>query len=1025
MKRCPNPRSLAAHLAVLLLVALVAVGAFAQTAPTGNIYGKVTGKDGGVLPGVTVTLSGVGAPQTFITDAGGNFRFLGLSPGTYQVTSELSGYGKSVRNGVRVNIGQNADVSMTLAPSVSESITVTAEAPLLDVRKAGTAINVSKVELEQIPTSRDPWTILQQAPGVLVDRMNVGGNQSGQQSNYIGKGASASQNTWNVDGVNITDEGATGSSPTYYDFDAFEEMQVTTGGSDPRVQTPGVQLNMVTKRGTNDLTGSSRYFYTPGSYQADATVPAEAVSYLAHTDEVNYVRDYGIEAGGPIWRDHLWLWGAVSENKISDVKSALAGATVDLFDNIVLRNKNAKLNAQLLPSNSGVLFYDFGDKGRNARSLSPSRPFETTWKQSGPTKIYKLEDTQIIGNSLYLTAMGSKVTGGFALDPNGGLGLGAPTAYRDKSNTWHGNFSFYNTDRPQKQYRLDGSKFLDIGTMNHELKFGFGYRTTPVASASGWPGETGGYWRFRSDSYCTTRGLPVGCGQAKLFRDSIKAMDEKLNDFYVGDTILMGNVTLQGGLRWDVQKSKNTGTTVAANPVIGTPLQVSGGPSPCGPGGASTGCLWLPTVTYGGDQRELKWNSVAPRLGLTWAPGTDKKTLVRAGYNRYVNQIGSTVLGANPFGPYYAYFVGLGVDANGDKKIQRNEISRFQSFYYFDPSNPASTTAPTRLDYNMKPPKTDEFILGFERELLSDFSVGVNYSYRKYTDFLETRPEKHQGQGDFYTSADYVQAGTAGGSTFVDPATGKTITTATAPYYLLKAGVPVPQYYVVRNRPDYSQTFNGLELTATKRLSNKWMFRGNISYNDWKQHSGSNSYWDPTPRINGTTPANQAWCNGACNGQVIERSAGSGSFKDVFINSKWSANLTGLYQLPWDFSVGASVTGRQGYPMIFRDEVTTDNGVDDVVLDPIGSVRFPNVIEVDLRLAKEFRLMNRVGLTLSADLFNASNKRTVLQRETLLYFDQDRSMSPADVLDAQNPSANQIEELQSPRIWRFGAKLTF
>src|SRR5437773_8467622 len=54
------------------------------------------------------------------------------------------------------------------------------------------------------------------------------------------------------------------------------DLQVTTGGSDPRIMTPGVQLNMVTKRGTNDFRGSGRYFYTPGSYQAEATVPAEA-----------------------------------------------------------------------------------------------------------------------------------------------------------------------------------------------------------------------------------------------------------------------------------------------------------------------------------------------------------------------------------------------------------------------------------------------------------------------------------------------------------------------------------------------------------------------------------------------------------------------------------------------------------------------------------------------------------------------------------------------------------------------------
>src|SRR5205085_10713416 len=390
-----------------------AVSAFAQF-QTGNIYGKVQAKDGTALPGVTVTLTGVGAPQTVITGSQGEFRFPNLSPGTYSVKAELAGFGTASRTGVSVRVGANADVTITLNPSVTESITVTGEAPLLDVRKAGTAINVTKVELEKIPTSRDPWTILQQAPAVLVDRMNVGGNQSGQQSNYIGKGAAVAQNTWNVDGVNITDEGATGSSPTYYDFDAFEEMQVTTGGSDPRIMTPGVQLNMVTKRGTNDFRGSGRYFYTPGSYQAAGTIPGEATGYLAATNEIKFVRDYGAEIGGPLWRDHLWAWLADADQKISNTNTANLGQFISP-DNIILRDKNAKVNAQILPSNSAVGFYTFGDKARNARNLGPTRPFEASWIQSGPTKVYKLEDTQIVGSSLYLTGMWSKVTGGFSL----------------------------------------------------------------------------------------------------------------------------------------------------------------------------------------------------------------------------------------------------------------------------------------------------------------------------------------------------------------------------------------------------------------------------------------------------------------------------------------------------------------------------------------------------------------------------------------------------------------------------------
>ena len=319
MTRCPHPRSII--VLALMLSALIAVSAFGQY-QTGSIYGKVQAKDGSVLPGVTVTLTGIGAPQTAVTDAQGLFRFPNLSPGKYTIKGELSGYGTATRAGVSVSVGQNADITMSLNPSMAESITVTAEAPLLDSRKTGTGTSVAKIEMEKIPTSRDPWTVLQSVPSVQVDRINVGGSQSGQQSVYYAKGALGRDNTWNVDGVNITDMGATGSSPLYFDFDSFEELQITTGGSDPRLQTPGVQLNMVTKRGTNDFSGMGRYIYTPGSYQADATVPAEAAYYLDATNKINFVRDYGADLSGPVLKDRVWFWVARADNKISNQASS-------------------------------------------------------------------------------------------------------------------------------------------------------------------------------------------------------------------------------------------------------------------------------------------------------------------------------------------------------------------------------------------------------------------------------------------------------------------------------------------------------------------------------------------------------------------------------------------------------------------------------------------------------------------------------------------------------------------------------
>jgi len=1039
MKRCPNPRFLAVLAA--LCISLFAVSAFAQF-QTGNIYGKVQAKDGSALPGVTVVLSGVGAPQTQISDSQGDFRFANLSPGTYTLKADLAGYGTSTRAGITVNIGRNADVTMTLNPSVAESITVTAEAPLLDVRKAGDSTSVSKVELEKVPSGRDPWAVMQTTPAIQVDRINVGGSQSGQQSVYVAKGAQSTDNTWNVDGVNITDMGATGSTPLYFDFDSFEEMQVTTGGSDPRIMTPGVQLNMVTKRGSNDLRGSGRYFYAPGSLQAGAHIPGEASYYLAATNKVDFNREYGAEVGGPIWRDHLWAWVASSEQKISNTGTQRVGQFV-APDNIILRDKNAKVNAQLLPSNSAVGFYTFGDKVRNARNLSPTRPFETSWHQLGPTKVYKVEDTQIVGSTLYVTGMWSKVTGGFGLLANGGVGASAPSALFDVSAaTWHNNFFTYQTQRPQKQYRVDGSKFFDIGSMNHELKFGFGYRDTPVASQTSWPGPAAGFWETNvfSAADCAALNLPAGCQIAALTRDSSKTYGEKYRDLYAGDTILMGNLTLQAGLRMDRQESLNLPSTAAANPVIGTSITLpcsAGSNLPCS-NGNFTGSL--ATLNFAGDSRKLNWNAVSPRLGLTYALGADKKTLLRAAYNRYVSQMGATVSNASPTG-LVGYFYFYGADLNHDNLIQRNELLQFYGSNYIDPLNPNKPVSTTRVDYSSKAPKTDELIFGFDRELMSDFSVGMNFTYRHYSDLVGTRYEKTQGAGDYYTRADWVVSTThpTAGGTYLqcngsivvvngaETCKGTTIATLPlpkVPVYVIAPGVRAPLFGVITNLPGYTQKFEGVELTATKRMSHKWMLRGNASWNSYTEHCSAEAFPNPTPYL-GNCPG----------GQVVTRSAGSGAFGNVFINSKWNFNLTGLYQLPWDTNIGASLTARQGYPSVWRDQVRGINGGatyvvgvspnrQEVILQPVGATRFDNVYELDLRAAKEFRFMSRVGLTISADLFNVPNQRTVLQRNTRL-FTSGASFQGLDANGLPTGAGNTITEIQSPRIWRLGAKFTF
>jgi hypothetical protein len=1008
MKRCPTHLYRAVFAA--LLMALMTLSAFGQV-QTGSLFGSVVDKDGAPLPGVTVTLTGPGAPQTTVTDAQGRFRFPNLTPGTYSLRSELAGFGQATRAGIGVRLGSTADVTMTLNPSVSQTITVTAEAPLLDVRKTGTGATMSKVELETVPSGRDPWVILQQTPGVLMDRINVGGNESGQQSSYVSKGVTADQTAWNVDGVNITDVGALGSSPTYYDFDSFEEIQITTGGTDVRIQTPGAQINMVTKRGTNDLSGSGRYFMTSGDFQADPEIPSEASTYLASVNEIDNITDMGIEAGGPIIRDRLWLWGAYSSQQIDLFVGQPAGQAVRFADKTELETFNLKLNAQPFAANSLSFAAMLGNKVKLGRNVGPTRPPATAWNQDsnyeGPT-MWKIEDTHVFSSNFYLTGLYSKVQGGFQLISDNGkgcqsieCGLSGTPAYLDLTATnpdgtpyafsgaWQNSFYNYNTERPQDQARLDGSTFFNTGGLSHELKFGFGYRDAEVLSQSGWPGQQ--YMVFYGDAFGTNYGRPGeidAFAGAYLLRNANFTYNVNSTDLYVGDTMMFGNLTLQAGLRWDMQEGTVNSGSLGANPVV---------PSV------------LPAITFNGDSiGSLEWNSISPRIGLTYAFGADKKTLLRAAANRYHDQLGGfTVYGASPLGYQYLYF--YFTDANGNKRVDVGETdtSTVLGYLGLDPNNPGSSVPVRRWDPDMKVPHTDEFMLGFEREVLTDFVVGATGTWRKLNDFIETRAEKTRGGNDFYTPADFQAPQNLTCTPSATVSCGP-IGAYTVQYQRLRNDVPPPTYFVFTNAPDYSQTYTGLELSGTKRMSNRWMMRASVTLQDWKQQVGDDYITDPTRQRGGSG------CSICDDSPVIEGSGtGSGAKGGVYINSEWAYNLTGAYQIPFiETSLGFNLTGRQGYPIpyIHRSPYLASEQAYKYVLVPEDPTeyRHEDIHNLDLRLAKDFRF-GGVGTTFSVDIFNVMNEQPVLQRNTRLGV----------------AAGNRITEIQSPRVFRLGARLTF
>ena len=572
-----------------LVVALCAAPAFAQAIYTGRIDVTVQDATGGVLPGVTVTIGGPLA-QSAVTDESGQARFLNLPPGAYTVRAALQGFTDYTNDRLQVDTGSVVPLRVALrVAGVAEQVAVTAETPLVEPKRQSVATNVTYAELQTLPSSRDPWVVLQTVPGVIMDRVNVGGAESGQQSFYVAKGAATEENTWTLDGIPITDMSALGSSPTYYDFDMFQEMQVTTGGADVQSSTAGAQLNMILRQGTNQYSGSTRVYFANESMQSN-NLPAGLEQLTGETGKGNRMdqySDYGFEIGGPFMRDKWWGWGSLgrTDTRLLTINNVL--------DRTKLENYAFKTHAQVSPDVRAGFTYFRGNKIKNGRDASATRPTETTWDQDGPTDLFKGEANFVIGSSLFLVGRGAYVKNSFTLTPKGQPGV---QTYFDTSGVFHNNYLDLDTERPATTLMADGNWFRG----NHEVKFGFSSRRFRDNTSLTWPG---GALNIHRPSYDVT-----GQMLTVLFRPYESRTRGAYTGAYIGDTITWDRLTVNLALRWDRQVSSSLETVLGSNELA--PDVLAGFTAPA-------------------LEDAIVFNTPGPRVGFTYALNESRKTQVR------------------------------------------------------------------------------------------------------------------------------------------------------------------------------------------------------------------------------------------------------------------------------------------------------------------------------------------------------------------------------------------------------------
>ena len=1025
---------------VLALVAFLATAALATAQqPTGQIFGRVTDQSGAVMPGVTVTLTSpiLLQPLTAISSETGTYQFPSLEVADYTVKFELSGFKTVVNEGIHITAGFSAQINAQLSVStVQETITVTGASPVVDTKETGTKQTFTNELLQSIPSARDPWVILQQSAGIAMDRENIGGNMSGQQSSYVSRGGVPQNNKWTLDGIDITDLSATGSSPTYYDFDMFEEMTVNTGGVDVTQQTGGVGINLVTKAGSDRFRGSARFFDTNKKAESNNIDDALRAQGASSGNPIQDVQDYGTEIGGPIKKGRAWLWGAFGKSVIDvgvvgfyqptancqalKTTSVALATPIDQVndclntDETLLQTENFKTEVQMFKGNKFSAYALFSKKERNARNASDLTPIESTVKQAavpstygktgwitGPSPTYKFSDQYVVSDRFLVDATYAHVGNNFILDfHDPSLANVQPTFIISTGlngrSTPDGSQSV--NIRPVNSYTMNATYFAPgIAGADHSFKFGGYWRDNAGIGSS----HTGGNAVARfptsaelaSPNDCATQA--VGC-QMQLTRDSGTSYDLTNIAAYGQDTVTKGKMTLQLGVRYDYNHDVALASAVSANPLRPD---------------------ILPAVTFAGADPGVKFNNFSPRLGVTYDLSGQGKTVVHGNYAIYWGQVGTGFV-ASQLNPVTRVSIRYPwVDLNHDTFVQANEIiipnNNIANYLAltgnWNPAAPGSPTTANTVDPNLKNDRTDEIIVGLDHEIGAGFAVGANYIWRRYSNFqfIDTVGLEPSD----YTVATFTPA--AGTCPSAD---GQRISAANCPsvqYYVPTFQVPAISKETTFSADQYNRVYNGIELTGRKRMSNHWLMNTSFAYNstvvNMNGWAGDSANGLPTSNLGGFAedPTNRSDRNGY---QYDYLTAGSG-LGNVYINAKWLFKLSGLYELPYAFRVSTFFNARQGYPEEFAIQGPSrpnGGGIPTILLNPVGETRLPNYANLDFHVDRPVKL-GQARFTPQLDIFNLMNNNTI----------------QAVRVTENATNANQIQAITAPRVLRFGVKVSW
>ncbi len=390
---------------LFLSVTIATAGQAAASAA--GIIGQITDGTGAILPGVTVTATSpaLQVPSvTAVTDAQGEYRLTPLPIGLYTVVYELAGFQNLRRENVRLTVGFVAKLDQVLnLGAVSETITVSGASPLVDVTNTATRTELTREQLEVLPTSRDGLkAFMGQVPGV---RSNLEVGTSSLTDGVVYRAYGQLGESWNMlEGVLASSPDVNSGGGSHVEFNSIEGTRVQTIGANAEMPRRGILVDAILKSGGNDFHGMANVYGSSGALEATNVSDELRAAGVRGAQKLHTLRDFSGNVGGRIIRNKLWFFAAARwEGYDREALDAFYDDGSPILLNTWMPYHLEKVSYQATPGNRFTGFYHVATDNQR-RGASKFVPAESRELAHGPVTLTKGEWQHVRGNSLVVSA---------------------------------------------------------------------------------------------------------------------------------------------------------------------------------------------------------------------------------------------------------------------------------------------------------------------------------------------------------------------------------------------------------------------------------------------------------------------------------------------------------------------------------------------------------------------------------------------------------------------------------------------